>query len=302
MPVTPIDVSAVVEGGIPALDPLRMSASLFVPATGPGETLMVCLAGASYAKTYFHPEFPDADSYSFAQAMCGRGINVLLIDHPGMGESDRPENAGLIGRESAAAFHDALLQSVLARFTNGEWGTARISQLVGIAHSMGSMVLLEWQALFARFDRLALLGWTNIGIDFDTAVLDALAASPGYTPTDRAMMRPIFHMEDVPLAIIEADDAAMSLTPSGLAVEALTPGIARDAAAAIAVPVLAVYGERDISPDPSQEASYYPNSAEAQLFMLAGSAHNHNFASTRAVLWDHLRTWAAAPSPATIQE
>jgi alpha-beta hydrolase superfamily lysophospholipase len=306
MAVTPINVSALVEGGKPALGPQRIAASLFLPETGPGETLMVCIAGASYARSYFHPDHAGADGYSFARHMGERGVNVLLIDHLGMGESERPEHAGLIGRQSAAAFHNALLETVLTRLSAGEWGDANIRQLIGIAHSMGSMVLLEWQASFARFDRLALLGWSNIGLDFDTAVLDALAAAPGYISTDRAMMRPIFHMEDVPLDIIEADDAAMSLTPSGLAVEALTPGIAREAAAAITVPVLAVFGERDISPDPGGEAGFYPNSADLECFMLAGSAHNHNFASTRTVLWNHLLGWAGlaatTPAPAPIQE
>src|SRR5690606_28767517 len=113
----------------------------------------------------------------------------------------------------------------------------------------------------------------------------------GYLPTDRRAMRSIFHLEDVPPPLIEADDARASLTPSPLAIDALQPGIVRDAAASIRCPVFLCFGERDISPDPLGEPAHFKNSPDITLMRLQGSAHNHNFSGTRHVLWHRLADW-----------
>ena len=59
-------------------------------------------------------------------------------------------------------------------------------------------------------------------------------------------------------------------------------------------PVLIAFGDRDVPERPHDDVAFYRASQDVTLVVLAGSAHCHNFAATRIVLWDRLGTWAAA--------
>lgn len=288
---SPLQLDLLVEGGVGFLGKQTISSWLFLPETSKIDTLLVCLAGGGFSKSYYHSVFQNHPNYSFAEYMCTQGFAVLALDNLGMGDSDKPANAEYVNKQTIAQFHHAALQAVLSRLKMGEWGEPATPSIIGIGHSMGAMILIEQQASCHSFDKIVVLGWSNIGLDFDISALESLAKSAPYLPTDRNQMRPVFHMENVPEDVITQDNAHASLTPSPLAVQALQPGIVRDQAARITVPVFLTYGERDISPDISREAAFYANSADVTLFTLEGSAHNHNFARTRINLWQNLEKW-----------
>ena len=86
-------------------------------------------------------------------------------------------------------------------------------------------------------------------------------------------MRPLFHAEDVPLAIVEADEAAATQTPGSLIRVARSPGAVGAAAARITVPVLLVFSAVDTSPEPYAEPASYPASSDVTLSLLPGAAH-----------------------------
>jgi pimeloyl-ACP methyl ester carboxylesterase len=103
-----------------------------------------------------------------------------------------------------------------------------------------------------------------------------------------------FHLDDVPAALVDADVAAAIAVPAGLAIGALGRAARAQEAARIAVPVFVGAGERDTTPDLMAEAGAYTASSDITLFRLPGSAHAHNYAATRTVLWDRLIGWIGA--------
>jgi pimeloyl-ACP methyl ester carboxylesterase len=124
-------------------------------------------------------------------------------------------------------------------------------------------------------------------------IAQALAAMPDlYLDAGREAMIGWFHAADVPGAVVEADTAAtLTVVPRRAAAESSTPGITVAAAATVDVPVLLAYGEQDVSPAPHTEPAFFTASPDVTLYVLAGSAHCHNFATTRRQLWDRMAAW-----------
>jgi pimeloyl-ACP methyl ester carboxylesterase len=98
----------------------------------------------------------------------------------------------------------------------------------------------------------------------------------------------------VPKEVIAADDAAGVAVPRELAWRSLSPNAVTTEASTIDVPVFVGLGERDVSPDPEGEPALFPASPSVTLYVLPGSAHCHNFATTRHKLWDRLASWVAS--------
>jgi alpha-beta hydrolase superfamily lysophospholipase len=287
-----IDVTAAAGLG----EPVHIAATLHLPddmAEGPLD-LIFALHGGGYTRHYWNPAFADA-SYSFAFHFCGKGKAVLAIDMLGMGESSRPKPESRLSRTVIAAAHQAALAHVVS-------GLGKPASITGLGHSMGGLMIITQAALTAEFDRVAVLGWANEPMilgDTDMASLRADLIPSGYLPAPRAAMRALFYWPDVPMALIEADEANGSTTPACLGRDALTPGIVHAATAQIAVPVLVVQSEIDTSPAPVKELAYFASSPRVELQVIANAAHCQNFASTRIEHWNNLNNWIDRTSTAT---
>ena len=256
-----------------------------LPEDGPLE-LIFALHGGGYTRAYWNPTFAD-DSYSFARFFTDRGKAVVAIDMLGMGQSSRPEPESKLSRATIAAAHAAALAHVVARL-------GRPPSVTGIGHSMGGLMIITQAADYPAFDRVAVLGWANEPMqlgDTDPATLRADLIPSGYLPTPRVPMRGFFYAPDVPLGLIEADEASGSTTPSCLGRDALTPGIVHGASAKIAVPVLIVQSAIDTSSAPTREPAHFTGSPDVELQILDNAAHCQNFASTRARHWKDLDRW-----------
>lgn len=276
-----------------------MTGSLHLPETAQGAEpveLLVCMHGGGYTRRYWHPMFESVSGYSFAEHMTGRGYAVFAFDLLGMGESSQPECASLLSRSTiAAASHCA------ARAAAAALHSPRVI-LTGVGHSIGGMLLITQQATHLTFDRIAVQGWANhplVLADTDPGTL-AKSLRPGYQarPRDGAL-RSLFYAADVPLPLIEADEAMGSVTPYCLARDALVSGIVHDAAAEITCPVFVMYGEIDTSPDPHAEVAFYTGSRDVSLVILEASAHCHNLAALRHRFWDRLDSWIVSLPAAT---
>jgi pimeloyl-ACP methyl ester carboxylesterase len=66
------------------------------------------------------------------------------------------------------------------------------------------------------------------------------------------------------------------------------PGAAAGEAARIDVPVLLATGERDLCRPPAEELATFKAATDISVFVLPEAAHMHNFAATRALLWERL--------------
>ena len=294
-----IDVAAVT--GIAGT---QVAASLHLPDTlVPGDPLdlLGCLHGGGYPRSYWDARFDGFPGYSFAEWFTGRGRAVLALDHLGMGESSKPEPESLLSRAKVAAANAHAFADVARRLAAGEWGAAGPVSVTGIGHSIGGMMIITQAAAHGGMDRVASLGWANQAMvlgGVDPADL-AKAIEPGYLASPRAALRPFFYGPEVPLALIEADEANSSLTPSCLGRDALTPGIVHAASAAITVPVFVMHADIDTSPDPWGEVAFFRGSRDVTLMVLEDSAHCHNFAGLRHKLWERLDRWIIS-TPVTV--
>lgn len=157
------------------------------------------------------------------------------------------------------------------------------------------------------------------GVINAAAVAKAQGAAPGESAW--AALAWGFHYDDVPHEVVEQDLAHyedivagrmnraerhasapwMSFTTPHEATRfTLTPGIVAPEAAAITVPVLSAMGERDLVVDPLGEARAFRSALSFDLFVCPRMGHMHNFAGTRALLWERIQVfgeWCAAARP-----
>lgn len=278
-------------------EPVAIDATLHLPDSVAADSrleLLFCLHGGGYRRSYWHPPFGSGDSYSFARYFTDRGKAVLAPDLLGMGESSKPQPESKLSSAKIAAASAQLLTQAGAALTDGSWAQAASLSVTGVGHSIGGMQMIMQAAVHGGMDRVAVLGWTNQPVELagaDVADLTSDLTSGGYLPPPRQLLRNLFYLPDVPTQLIEADVVLATPTPACLGRDALTPGIVHDAAAAITVPVFVAYGVVDTSADPYREPAYFKGSSDLTLNIVEGSAHCHNFATTRRRHWQRLDRW-----------
>jgi pimeloyl-ACP methyl ester carboxylesterase len=314
---------------VPSLSgPLSIAAWVFIPLSLPTRTspvILICFPGGSFTKAYYHldvPGFPSG-AYSFARHMAEKGYIVVAFDHLGVGESTWPPDGTALTLDVAVQASAAMTKQVRTRWSDGSLLGGGASQeevmLVGIGHSMGAALLLAQQAEHGSFDALALLGHTNrelhlqelakrladsldMQLDEQSSITTVFAqmyqgSEQGYVHVDRNITRILFHATDVPDSVIRADDAVATHIPGKLLQTLSDPGYKVPLAARIEVPVFLGNGDFDVSTDLRAEPAVFPLARDITLFQLAGSAHCHNFATTRVLLWDRLVRWIEAIKP-----
>ena len=83
------------------------------------------------------------------------------------------------------------------------------------------------------------------------------------------------------------------ITPQRAARSTLTPGVVASEAAAVTVPVLSAMGVRDLVADPAGEVRAFLSAPSVDSFICPRMGHMHNFASTRALLWQRIDSFGA---------
>ncbi|MEO8698200.1 MAG: alpha/beta hydrolase [Acidimicrobiales bacterium] len=280
----------------------HLAATWFAPAhASAARPVLVCIPGGSYTRRYFDLEVPGHERYSFARHATAAGFPVVSFDVLGTGESSRPDGSFDMSDQAAA------LALALERLTED---IGRGGSFVAVGHSMGGYVAMLQQAAAQSYAALAILGTTNqyvAPLALPEEVITAAATPEGraalsaqiaagitdpYISDARPALLSWFHLDDVPRAVIDADNATTeTVVPRGCAATSSVPGITADAASTVAVPVLLAYGDVDVSPAPHLEPSFFTNSRDVSLYLLAGSAHCHNMANTRTRLWDRVLAW-----------
>lgn len=303
---------------------LTQAAWLFLPER-PADVrgVLLCLAGGTYDKHYWHIDIDGHPGYSFAEHLADSGFVVLAVDHLGMGESTDPAALGPVGLEVLAKGDAEVARQVRERLRDGELhqDLAPISApLIGVGHSMGACLTTMVQATTQPYDAVVLLGYgvqiTNVYQDTPDAAeleervrqtIEASAKLAGVKPTDahfyapRAYLADLFYAGEVPQDVVDADTAVQSRTPLRAAAEVTTPGMVERYAHQVDVPVFLGFGAAlDVSPNPHSEPANYIGSPDVTLHLVPRSGHCHNFASHRTQLWDRIAQWSSTVAPVTL--
>jgi pimeloyl-ACP methyl ester carboxylesterase len=309
--VLSFDVTEAVGSG----EVLSQAAWLFLPGDPTRATaVLVCLAGGTYDKRYWHLEVPGHRGYSFAEHMADLGYLVVALDHLGTGGSSDPRRSGSMGLRMLAAGDAGAVAQISARLRDSTLvpGLPPLRlPVVGVGHSMGSCLTTMVAAQARPYDAVALLGYgvqiSNVQNEADgggdlAARMDqsevVFRQLNGLSPDDvscvvpREQLRQLFHAPDVPGDVIVADDAAESRVPVRAASEVITPGYVAEFAAAVDVPVFLALGSHlDVSPSPYTEVANYRASRDVTLYLVQGSGHCHNFSVGRFALWHRMAAW-----------
>jgi pimeloyl-ACP methyl ester carboxylesterase len=274
----------------------------------PPKAVLFCFPGGGMNRRYFDLAAP---GYSFAQYAARRGFLVVLVDHPGIGDSDAPDDGWTLTPEVVAGIEVAAVDRLLAQLQTGD------TPVIGIAHSMGASLLIHQQALRTKspaskdtIKGIALLGWAGHGLpqylDEQDRALGELGETDPAALIESARRRfgkdpfPVLQRGSSQLLIAnplpaDAHQALVAARAPLLAVPghaSLIPGSARRAAAAVDVPVFLGVGENDIATSHRLIPNDFPASRDITLFILKGAGHNQNVEPGRHELWERVTSWA----------
>jgi pimeloyl-ACP methyl ester carboxylesterase len=262
--------------------------------------VMLAVPGGQYDRTYWHREVPGLSGYSFADDMLARGHTIVAIDNLGAGQSTRPSDPDSVTVERMGDAVAATARELRSGTVRGLGGQIDTPLFIGVGHSLGGQITALAQSAHRSFDALVILGSSFLGnANLATeqgraqaeAALRALAGATwdsGYIRVPLTVLRPQFHLPDVPDALHAAEEEHATDLPRQAGVAAIDSAVMAPALAAIAVPVFLAFGTVDMSPEPAREPSLYPACPDMTLYRLEGSAHNHNAATTRQKLWDRV--------------
>jgi pimeloyl-ACP methyl ester carboxylesterase len=308
--VVRVDVSDVAPPGCKEL-----ALEVIAPPTGKPKAVLCCFPGGGMNRRYFDLAAP---GYSFAQYAAERGFLVVLVDHPGTGDSDAPDDGWTLTPKVVASIEAAAVGRLLTRLqAAGDPGFAPLAPqapLIGVGHSMGASLLIHQQALRQQAIGIALLGWAGQGLpqyldeqDHRLGELEetdpegfAKALIEGAKNRFNGDPFPVLQRGSSQLLMAnplpaDAHQALVAARAPLLAVPghaSLIPGNARRSAAAIDVPVFLGVGENDIAINHRLIPNEFPASGDITLFILKGAGHNQNVEPGRHELWERVTSWA----------
>jgi hypothetical protein len=184
---------------------------------------------------------------------------------------------------------------------------------IGMGQSLGGFITMIQQGKYADYAGVAILGASPIliaNIPFhrnldsvsaeerrrvileDNAKSSGLPELPMYHGAPREIARDIFHVKDVPEDLLRYDEEVChTLISRVTGADGMTPGYAKPFADLIEAPVFLGWGDVDVSSEPHREPAGYPRSRHVTVAVVEQMAHMHNFADTRAQMWEHLMRW-----------
>lgn len=279
----------------------HIAGTLFAPTpeSQARNKIALLLPGGGFTRRYYHLEVEGYTDYSAATQLAARGWTVLAVDNLGTGESTIPDDGRTVTLDRCASAVAAVVTQLGERSRQGDLHPsipAGHPIIVCVGHSLGGAIATLLQGDHAACNAVAVLGFScqyiKGAVDPETGkrLRERESTGNGYNKTDPTHHRERFYSKSVPLAIIEAEEAARVPMPDGVA-EVIELGRTRPAAEQIEVPVLLAYGDRDVSPDPNAEPAFYSNSPGVTLILLPDSGHAHNSASGRVAFWNRIGDW-----------
>ena len=306
--------------GVGSAETLSQEAWIFLPERpADAQAVLLCLAGGTYDKHYWHIDIDGHPGYSFGEHLADNGFVVIAVDHLGIGDSTDPISSGPLGLELLAKGDAEVARQIREALRRGDLhqGLPTTLPLIGVGHSMGACLTTMVQATARPYDAVVLLGYgvqiTNVYADTADAAeleeriqqtIEVSCQLTGANPTDTHVSAPrryladLFYAGEVPQDVIDADTAVQSRVPLRAAAEVTTPGMVEQYAPRVDVPVFLAFGAAlDVSPNPYTEPTNYTGSPDVTLHLVPNSGHCHNFASHRTQLWDRIASWVPTVVP-----
>ena len=268
----------------------------------------VCLPGGGMRRQFFDLPVAGDDSFSFAKAMTAQGYTCVLVDHPGIGDSDQPQDGFLLTPALLAQIHAAVLQALPEHLPD----LAGIAT-IGVGHSMGAMISLIQQYQHPLHAGLVLLGFgfdglpqylhpKVLGLLDDKAALQAASVEfakkffkVGY-PVMQGGGGRIYqggNADRAGVAGIKAVSTHMLAVPAFMS---MLPHHWDAMANAIDVPVLVALGDKDLVKPPDNVDQMFSSSPAVDLMVLPETGHSQFLFPSRLDLFSKLGHWAEQQS------
>jgi hypothetical protein len=279
---------------------------------GERPTLLVCWPGGSYGRAYWDLRPTAASGYSAAEHWARQGYVVVVADHLGVADSDKPADGDALGVEVLAAAAHGFVEELRRRCAAGELHEELPAvddiRTVGVGHSLGGSVVVAQQARHRSYDAVADIGYTHsakaavddaMGRSDEDARAVALAQADqffggtgdSYGRPGKSDSRAWLYGPNDEAGVVEEDIDVHVVWPRGPYIEALTPGLTVPIAAELTGPLFLAFAEIDVPEAPRLEAQFYPACTDITLFLVPDAAHCSNFSPSRQLLWDRIAAW-----------
>ncbi|WP_091942019.1 hypothetical protein [Trujillonella endophytica] len=284
----------------------ELAVTAYLPESIAGDAVLFLLPGGGYGRHYFDLDLTGHPDHSQARWHADRGLVTVTVDHLGVGESTVPERP--LDFAQVAAAGDAAVRTVLDRLRSGtldpELPAIPGAVPIGAGQSMGGHIVVWTQAAHSTFAGVAALGssFTQTRLALQPGRRHPFRAAPMeevYAAMGDVDFVASFHWHEEPPAFVAADmDPGhpapwRSATVPACAAELMEPFAVARQAAAVRVPVLLVYGEQDVTAEPLADLAVFRSAPDLGLLLVPRSAHMHNFAPTRHLVWARLQSFAA---------
>jgi alpha-beta hydrolase superfamily lysophospholipase len=289
-----VDVGDVAPAGVRTL-----AADVFVPPElSVGPVVCCCVPGGGMSRGYFDLQVPPSvGNFSMARHLVERGIVVVTLDSPGVGESDLPDDGFTLTPDVVADVNARAFDQLLE-----EWPDAH---RIGVGHSAGGLLTVVQQARHRTYDALGLFGFGRGGhaqfaltqaerdqaggiVELTRIRFGDPLPGGGSTATSPFLLGGM----EVPKDALDALGAVKTPLLGVVGLTSMIPGSVDAEMAAVDVPVFLALGEHDIAGDPHALPARFTGSNDFTLFVLAGTGHNHNVAPDRELLWERFVVWA----------
>jgi pimeloyl-ACP methyl ester carboxylesterase len=317
-----IDVAAVAPFGV-----RTVVAEVFLPEREqmtPDALVLCCLPGGGMSRRYFDLDVDAAlGNYSMARYLARQAFVVVTLDHPGVGDSDRPDDGYTLTPQCVADVDAFAFDHILGQLRAGSLrdDLPAMPRLVsiGVGHSAGASITAYQQARHRTHRAVALLGYGGAGLathlndrekEFaqrPDAVIGEIASLVRERfgeplPMQRRGSSEFLVGAPMPDAVREALVACRSPLLALVGLSSMIPGATAPVLAQIDVPVFVAHGSRDIAGPLHAVPALFPSSNDITVFALDDAGHNHNVAPTRELLWDRLGRWARAVSSVELHD
>lgn len=302
-----------VDFGIADDDATQVAVEFFWPHADCSPVLFFCLPGGGMNREFFDLQGA-GDRFSFARQMAARGFICALVDPPGVGASDAPEDGFALTPQRLANIlaqvHSQVCDDLQAGRIDESLPAIGKVVSIGLGHSMGALLTVLQQHASSGHAALALLGFSTQGLpQYLPSEAKVLLDEPEQLRAQMVTLARQMFGESYPQVksggggdfyrsaqanrqAVKAIKPARDVLLPVPAFMSMLPGNVAPEAAAINVPVYLGLGEDDFVGLPETEDAGFVNSSNVEQKILPATGHSFFLFDSREQLFDGLAHWA----------